>query len=30
MAKNLAKDFKRYPGIKIEMEDASGLFYGTS
>jgi hypothetical protein len=29
MAKNLAKDFKRYPGIKIEMEDASGLFYGT-
>lgn len=30
MAKNLAKDFKRYPGIKIQMEDASGLFYGTS
>ncbi len=30
MAKNLAKDFKRYPGIKIDMEDASGLFYGTS
>ena len=30
MAKNLAKDFKRYPGIKIQMEDASGLFYGTN
>lgn len=28
-AKALAKSFKSYPGIKIEMEDASGLFYAT-
>lgn len=27
MANTLAKDFKKYPGIKVEMEDASGLFY---
>ena len=29
-AKSLAKEFKKYPGIKIDMEDASGLFYGTN
>jgi hypothetical protein len=27
MAENFARDFKKYPGIKIAMEDASGLFY---
>ena len=25
-AKNLAKDFKKYPGIKIDIENADSLF----
>lgn len=27
MVTNFGKDFKKYPGVKVAMEDASGLFY---